>query len=190
MAGGFKNRKQMTKRELQEQVGDQASNAIKMVQGLAVVVNQQIRNLKLETSNLAAMSIMRDDPQGVVSDKSILYIDFVGTMKNEDGTLGDNFEGGEGIGVFVDMEVHQFLKDFQSNLLGMKVGEVKTFDVKFPENYGSKELAGKTAQFEVQVRKVLVEIPSSVASKALEIQKAREIKKAQEAATKQAEAQN
>jgi FKBP-type peptidyl-prolyl cis-trans isomerase (trigger factor) len=181
MAGGFKNRKQMTKRELQEQVGDRAENAIKMIQGLAVVTNQQIRNLKLETSNLASMSIMRDDPNGVVTNKSLLYIDFVGTLKNEDGTLGDNFEGGEGIGVFVDMEVHQFLSDFQQNLLGMRVGEVKVFDVKFPEDYGAKEIAGKTAQFEVQVRKVFSEIPSSVATKALEIQKAREAKKAQQA---------
>lgn len=69
--GGFnRNKKQMTKRELQEQVGSQAANAVQMVQGLAMVVNQQIRNLKLETSNLAAMSIMREevgDPGGFAS---------------------------------------------------------------------------------------------------------------------------
>lgn len=175
--GGFnKKRKQMTKRELQEQVGSQAANAVQMVQGLAMVVNQQIRNLKLETSNLAAMSIMREEVGAEIGKSSIAYIDFVGTLD------GQPFEGGEGIGVFVDMEVHQFLTDFQSALNGMKAGETKTVDVKFPENYQAKELAGKTAQFEIYCRKVLSEIKSPVAEKAAAIQKERAAKKAAEQA--------
>lgn len=175
--GGFnKNRKQMTKRELQEQVGSQAANAVQMVQGLAMVVNQQIRNLKLETSNLAAMSIMREEVGAEIGKSSIAYIDFVGTLD------GAPFEGGEGIGVFVDMEVHQFLSDFQNALVGMKAGETKTVDVKFPENYQAKELAGKTAQFEIYCRKVLSEIKSPVAEKAAAIQKERAAKKAAEQA--------
>jgi trigger factor len=189
MSGFMKNKKQLTKRQLQEQVGDQASNAVKMIQGLAVVVNQQIRNLNLQTSNLAAMSIMRDDPKGKVASNNLTYIDFIGRLKNEDGSLGEPFEGGDGIGVFVDMQVHQFLSDFQDNLIGMSAGEVKTFDVKFPENFGSKELAGKTAQFKVQVRKVMVEIASEVAEEVLALQKARELKKAQAQSEKAAEAQ-
>ena len=187
--GGFnRNKKQMTKRELQEQVGSQAANAVQMVQGLAMVTNQQIRNLKLETSNLAAMSIM-EEVGGAIEKSSIAYIDFVGTLD------GENFEGGEGIGVFVDMEVHQFLPDFQEALKGMKAGETKTVEVKFPEKYQAKELAGKTSSFEIFVRKVYSEIKSPVAVKALEIQKARAAKKleeqaaakAQEEATKQQE---
>lgn len=175
--GGFnKNRKQMTKRELQEQVGSQAANAVQMVQGLAMVVNQQIRNLKLETSNLAAMSIMREEVGAEISKSSIAYIDFVGTLE------GQPFEGGEGIGVFVDMEVHQFLTDFQTALNGMKAGDTKLVDVKFPENYQAKELAGKTAQFEIYCRKVLSEIKSPVAEKAAAIQKERAAKKAAEQA--------
>lgn len=169
--GGFKkNKQQMTKRELQNQVGKQADNAVQMVQGLAMVVNQQIRNLKLETSNLAAMSIMQDDG-GAIEKSSIAYIDFVGTLE------GVPFEGGEGVGVFVDMEVHQFLSDFQEALKGMKAGELKTVDVKFPEEYQAKDLAGKTVQFEIFCRKVLNEVPSPTATKALEIQKARAAKK-------------
>lgn len=175
--GGFnRNKKQMTKRELQEQVGSQAANAVQMVQGLAMVVNQQIRNLKLETSNLAAMSIMREEVGAEIGKSSIAYIDFVGTLD------GQPFEGGEGVGVFVDMEVHQFLTDFQSALNGMKAGETKTVDVKFPENYQAKELAGKTAQFEIYCRKVLSEIKSPVAEKAAAIQKERAAKKAAEQA--------
>ena len=172
----------MTKRELQEQVGSQAQNAVQMVQGLAMVVNQQIRNLKLETSNLAAMSIMQEVAGGQIEKSSIAYIDFVGTLD------GQPFEGGEGIGVFVDMEVHQFLTEFQEGLKGMKAGELKVVDVKFPDNYQAKELAGKTAKFEIFCRKVLTEIPSPTALKALEIQKARALKAAEEKAKAEASA--
>lgn len=175
--GGFnRNKKQMTKRELQEQVGSQAANAVQMVQGLAMVVNQQIRNLKLETSNLAAMSIMREEVGAEISKNSIAYIDFVGRLD------GQPFEGGEGIGVFVDMEVHQFLTDFQNALVGMKAGDIKVVDVTFPENYQAKELAGKTASFKIQCRKVLSEIKSEVAEEAAAIQKERAAKKAAEQA--------
>ncbi len=175
--GGFnRNKKQMTKREMQEQVGSQAANAVQMVQGLAMVVNQQIRNLKLETSNLAAMSIMREEVGAEIGKSSIAYIDFVGTLE------GQPFEGGEGIGVFVDMEVHQFLTDFQNALVGMKAGDIKVVDVKFPENYQAKELAGKTASFKIQCRKVLSEIKSEVAEEAAAIQKERAAKKAAEQA--------
>jgi trigger factor len=64
----------------------------------------------------------------------------------------------------------------------MKAGETKTVDVKFPENYQAKELAGKTAQFEIYCRKVLSEIKSPVAEKAAAIQKERAAKKAAEQA--------
>jgi FKBP-type peptidyl-prolyl cis-trans isomerase (trigger factor) len=184
--GGFKrNKKALSKRELQERVGDQADNAVKMVQGLATVVQQQLRNLKLETQNLAAMSIMRDDVGGKITEKSIAYIDFIGAIKNDDGTLGDYFEGGRGVGMFVDMEVHQFLPDFQKALIGAQAGQELTFDVKFPENYGAKEIAGKTAQFEVMVRKVLVEIPSRIAERVVALDKEAALKKAADQAAAQ-----
>jgi len=38
-------------------------------------------------------------------------------------------------------------------LRGAAVGETRTFPVSFPDDYGAKELAGKTAQFEATVRK-------------------------------------
>jgi trigger factor len=40
-------------------------------------------------------------------------------------------------------------------LTGLNAGDEKTFDVQFPDDYASKELAGKQAQFEVKVHEVL-----------------------------------
>ncbi len=43
------------------------------------------------------------------------------------------------------------LADFDSNLVGAKAGESKTFDLNFPADYHNANLAGKTANYEVKV---------------------------------------
>jgi trigger factor len=46
------------------------------------------------------------------------------------------------------------LPDFETQLVGVKVGDHKTFDVAFPTDYQAAELAGNTVQFEMTVKKV------------------------------------
>jgi trigger factor len=46
------------------------------------------------------------------------------------------------------------LKDFEEGLRGALTGETRMIDVAFPEEYPAKNLAGKTAQFEVTVKSV------------------------------------
>ncbi len=75
-------------------------------------------------------------------------VDFVGRID------GVEFAGGKGADMPVVLGEGRMLPDFESNLTGVKSGDAKTFDVKFPEDYGNKELAGKTASFEIQVKKV------------------------------------
>jgi trigger factor len=48
----------------------------------------------------------------------------------------------------------QMIPGFEDNLIGLKTGDNKTFSLVFPENYGNTKLAGKAAQFEVDVIKV------------------------------------
>jgi len=48
----------------------------------------------------------------------------------------------------------RLLPDFESNLLGLKAGESRTFDLRFPEDYHGKPVAGKTATFEVTLTEV------------------------------------
>ena len=43
------------------------------------------------------------------------------------------------------------LKEFTDNLLGMKLGEEKTFSVTYRPDYPEKRLAGKTAEYKVKV---------------------------------------
>jgi trigger factor len=44
-----------------------------------------------------------------------------------------------------------FLPEFEDAVRGLKVGEKKTFDLKFPADYHAEEYKGKVAQFEVEL---------------------------------------
>lgn len=48
----------------------------------------------------------------------------------------------------------QMLPEFEAASKGMKAGEKKTFPLAFPEDYHGKDVAGKTAQFEITIKKV------------------------------------
>ena len=75
-------------------------------------------------------------------------IDFVGTLD------GETFEGGSTNDYAVELGAGRMLKDFEEGLIGMQVGEEKTVDVAFPDNYQAENLKGKTAQFKLSVKQV------------------------------------
>ena len=68
---------------------------------------------------------------------------------------GQPFAGGATQGYVVTLGEGRTLADFDGPLAGMKAGEEKTYDVTFPADYHGKEVAGKTAQFQVKVNRVL-----------------------------------
>ncbi|MGB7034382.1 MAG: trigger factor [Xanthobacteraceae bacterium] len=77
------------------------------------------------------------------------------------GTLnGESFEGGSGEDVPITLGSGQFIPGFEDHLMGVKTGESRTFDVKFPENYPAAAVAGKDATFAVTAK--TVEAPGEV----------------------------
>jgi len=64
----------------------------------------------------------------------------------------------------------QFLPEFETGLMGMKKDETKNVDVKFPENYFDKGVAGKIAEFKLTLlsikEKVLPELDDNFAKDA------------------------
>lgn len=75
-------------------------------------------------------------------------IDYRGSI---DGTA---FEGGTAEDQYVQLGGGQLLADFEKNVVGMQAGESKTFDVRFPDDYHGKEVAGKNARFDVILKEV------------------------------------
>ncbi len=75
-------------------------------------------------------------------------MDFVGKLD------GVAFEGGTATDFALVLGEGRMLADFEAGVTGKAPGEKAEFDVTFPEDYNAKELAGKTARFEVTVKRV------------------------------------
>jgi len=73
---------------------------------------------------------------------------------------GTPFEGGTGEDVPLLLGSGQFIPGFEEHLAGLKAGESKTFNVKFPDDYRAPAVAGKDATFAVAVK--AVEAPGAV----------------------------
>ncbi len=82
-------------------------------------------------------------------------ISFQGTID------GQPFEGGAGKDVPIQLGAGGFIPGFEDQLIGIKAGDTRTVNVKFPENYEVATLAGKAASFAVTA--TTVEAPGQVA---------------------------
>src|SRR5436305_5118993 len=67
---------------------------------------------------------------------------------------GEPFAGGKADDFQFTIGEGQMLKEFEDAVRGMKVGESKTFPLAFPADYHGKDVAGKTADFMVTVKKI------------------------------------
>ena len=75
-----------------------------------------------------------------------VVIDFDGSV---DGKSLPGMKGGD---YTLELGSNSFVDDFEEQLVGSTAGVHKKVTVTFPENYASKELAGKEAVFEVDVK--------------------------------------
>jgi trigger factor len=67
---------------------------------------------------------------------------------------GEPFDGGRAQDFQFVVGEGQMLQEFEAAVKGMKVGESKTFPLAFPEDYQGREVAGKTADFMVTLKKL------------------------------------
>ncbi len=81
-------------------------------------------------------------------DEDRVTLDFAGTID------GVAFEGGTAENFPFVLGQGRMLAEFETAVRGLKAGEKATFPLTFPENYGSKDVAGKTAEFTITVREV------------------------------------
>lgn len=85
--------------------------------------------------------------EGTVNEKDTAVINFKGYVD------GKELEGGSGENYPLEIGSHTFIPGFEEALIGMKVNEEKTIDLKFPDNYVA-DLAGKDVKFEVKVLEI------------------------------------
>ena len=89
-----------------------------------------------------------------VQDKDEVVLDFEGFVD------GVAFEGGKGENYPLTIGSGAFIPGFEEQLIGANLEEEKEVQVKFPEEYHAKELAGKEAVFKCTVHEIKVkELP-------------------------------
>lgn len=81
-------------------------------------------------------------------EQDIVTIDFEGFVD------GVPFEGGKADGHEITIGSNTFIPGFEPQLVGMKIDEEKDIKVTFPEDYFSKELAGKEATFHIKLHDI------------------------------------
>ena len=84
---------------------------------------------------------------GEVLEGNTAVIDFKGYVD------GKELDGGTGANYPLEIGTHTFIPGFEEGLVGMKVGETKELNLKFPEDY-TPELKGKDVKFDVTVREI------------------------------------
>jgi trigger factor len=125
--------------------------SLKGVEGLAVArpvaevteadIDAMVQNLREQRPQFEAV-----DRESRETDR--VTMDFVGLVD------GQPFEGSKGDDVAVLLGGGRMLKGFEDGITGMKAGERKAVSVRYPDDYHNKSLAGKTAEFDVQMKKV------------------------------------
>ena len=83
-----------------------------------------------------------------VAKEDRVTIDFLGKKD------GEPFAGGQANDYPFVLGAGSMLADFENAIYGLKAGESKTFEMTFPADYLSKEIAGQTVSFEITVKEV------------------------------------
>lgn len=97
---------------------------------------------------LRKQRVSYEDAERPAASEDRVVIDFLG-KKN-----GEPFTGGQASDYAFVLGQGTMLPDFEKAVEGTMVGESKTFDLNFPADYFSVDLAGQTVQFEITVKQV------------------------------------
>src|SRR5690606_29513019 len=88
------------------------------------------------------------EKKGKAAKDNQVTFDFEGSID------GEKFEGGSAEDFKLVIGSNQMIPGFEDGIKGMKAGEEKVIDVTFPEDYQAENLAGKEAQFKINVKLV------------------------------------
>ena len=110
-----------------------------------VTEDEILAELKKEQDKNSTTITVEDRP---VADGDVIELDFEGFID------GVAFEGGKAENFPLTIGSGSFIPGFEEQLIGTALGEEKEVNVKFPEEYHAKELAGKPAVFKCKVNSI------------------------------------
>ena len=86
----------------------------------------------------------------------VVNIDFLGKVD------GEPFDGGKAEGYDLELGSGSFIPGFEDQLIGQNPGDELDVNVKFPDEYGAENLAGKDAVFEVKINELKEAKPAAI----------------------------
>lgn len=104
-------------------------------------INQVLENIRAARAELVDVLEVRPAKLGDVA-----IVDFEGFID------GAPLPNGAGTNHNLELGAHQFIEGFEEGIVGMKVGDSKTLNLKFPNPYHSADLSGKPVDFKVVLK--------------------------------------
>ncbi len=118
------------------------------------VSDEEINNYLNDLLERSAKYEKTDDVEA--KKDSFVIIDYVGKLG------GIEFKGGKEKDRFLSIANNNFLPGFSDGIIGMKVGETKDIEIKFPDEYHAKDLQGKVAIFSITLKELRKKILSEL----------------------------
>ena len=122
---------------------------LKIKKETAKITDEEVANEIEHLRNEFAEIKVKEDGKVETGDTAV--IDFKGFVD------GKELDGGSGANYPLEIGSNTFIPGFEDAVLGMKVDETKTIDLKFPDNY-TTDLAGKKVKFDVTVKEIKTRI--------------------------------
>ena len=105
-------------------------------------IDEELKHMQEHNSRLVTVE------NRAVKKGDIAVIDFEGFVDDK------AFDGGKGENYELEIGSNTFIPGFEDQVIGMKTDEGRDVKVKFPEEYFSKDLAGKDAVFKVTLHEI------------------------------------
>ena len=119
---------------------------VKVTKSNTLVSDEEVaERLEAERRKQGSEAKVEDRP---VQDGDTVNLDYAGSID------GVAFAGGTAEGQTLKIGSNTFIPGFESQMIGMQLGEERDLQVTFPEDYNAKELAGKAAVFHVKVNEI------------------------------------
>lgn len=111
-------------------------------------VTDELVDKRLEAMQ-RSMTQLEPANEGTTLDNGVVaYVDFNGTAD------GKPFEGSKAENFMVDVGSGSLLPEFEKEIIGMRSGESRQIEFKYPKDYFNKELSGKKGAFDVKVKEL------------------------------------
>jgi trigger factor len=115
------------------------------------ITNEEVETELKRLQELLAQLVPPLEGAGV-GRESVVTVDYTGKVEGKD------FPGNTATDFVIDIPAGNLLPEFAEKLMGATLGDVREFEIAYPDDYFNKELAGKKGQFTVTIKDIKTKV--------------------------------